>query len=818
MKLSRLFEREKKGKANRVVKLLSNKQTNKTRTPTLNDKWNQCKQATTRSNWTIGTSVECWSNTHKHWFPAEIIGVRAHTPDGSNNQEEWLTLQWRVDNNGQSQVMSKEVGRNSIWVRYRYPDLEDELVTSFVSAVTRLRSPSKQNKATQNNNNSLQDLSVGQMMVGENEMVKSDDDDSNSSENGEMEQRTENGMDQEKEKEKEKEKQRQKQKDKDKDKEKEKLSQQQNSKGAIEQSKNRNSNENTINGKRQESEIKKSKSILSQSTAESVHSTPNERPPGSHNRAGEASQSASETSEPTPRVGTQLLQKITTLETEAQMREQQLQSEEDSTTVMLKELELKNHAIVELERKLKKSQDKMSCMKDHIKKQSQNLNLNQSNPTLESPRDFSTEISEDDRKSSHSSNKNTQKVSQKYEILQQRNKSLRKENTVLKEKLKETEIALKLKENQLSVNICAYCVYVAVKQMNDDSNSSKSQNNDPNPSEKKAASSKRLNQESEKDPDDMMSIWQVKQRKFYQQIDQLRKELESVQNQKLTLSLSNQRLQQECNTEQEVNKAIGDYAKRALTNIELLQKRVFYIQQCCTEGAIDRGTLSKHLATLKSELLLLQNNLNDITSAKSKSRSRGRFFDQSFKVPPIESGSEDVSPEVNYKEQENINKETRKNTTHLRDNDDCDEEDEHNEDGDELRNEDDDDDTEEEDCNDGTLQNSANYKTGQHGHKHYQQTSNAAPRVKKGHGNNAAALDYPVELSQKSSVSEELPRPPITKNGGSSRMLHNIVRGEPNIATSSIGTVWCVPLLNYWLVSYSEKEMRQTHSKKGKHK
>ncbi|ETO26919.1 hypothetical protein RFI_10222 [Reticulomyxa filosa] len=123
-----------------------------------------------------------------------------------------------------------------------------------------------------------------------------------------------------------------------------------------------------------------------------------------------------------------------------------------------------------------------------------------------------------------------------------------------------------------------------------------------------------------------MSVWQLKQRKLYQQIEQLSKELESVQNQKLALSLSTQKFRQEYITQQEFNKAMVDYIKRALINSQLLQDTILSIRQKCVDPnvSVKNADLLKQLLKLEVEVLALKNNLDDAIVEKNKGKGGTR--------------------------------------------------------------------------------------------------------------------------------------------------------------------------------------------------
>lgn len=112
-----------------------------------------------RSSWKTNSKVECFSNSHKKWFNATVVSQVRYTHDN----EDWLKIQWNVNNRSTidklksqikklkkenniekvrsledtlndtplQQVMSKEVGRSSIWIRHRYSNLSKEKVCSY---------------------------------------------------------------------------------------------------------------------------------------------------------------------------------------------------------------------------------------------------------------------------------------------------------------------------------------------------------------------------------------------------------------------------------------------------------------------------------------------------------------------------------------------------------------------------------------------------------------------------------------------------------------------------------------------------------------
>ena len=100
-----------------------------------------------RDEWSSGSKVECFSNSQKRWYKATVVDVIRYPDD----KEDWLKIQWSLDvssaNNNHSkqqstgpnstpssqnsntpQIMSKEVGRSSIWIRHRYPSFKNESV------------------------------------------------------------------------------------------------------------------------------------------------------------------------------------------------------------------------------------------------------------------------------------------------------------------------------------------------------------------------------------------------------------------------------------------------------------------------------------------------------------------------------------------------------------------------------------------------------------------------------------------------------------------------------------------------------------------
>jgi len=102
-----------------------------------------------RSDWRTGSKVECFSNSQKRWYKATVVEVIRHAED----KEDWLKIQWSLDlspsiaNSAVSsaadspqmhcpasspQIMHKQVPRSSIWIRHRYPLMQniDEFANS----------------------------------------------------------------------------------------------------------------------------------------------------------------------------------------------------------------------------------------------------------------------------------------------------------------------------------------------------------------------------------------------------------------------------------------------------------------------------------------------------------------------------------------------------------------------------------------------------------------------------------------------------------------------------------------------------------------
>ncbi|ETO21614.1 hypothetical protein RFI_15588 [Reticulomyxa filosa] len=137
----------------------------------------------------------------------------------------------------------------------------------------------------------------------------------------------------------------------------------------------------------------------------------------------------------------------------------------------------------------------------------------------------------------------------------------------------------------------------------------------------------------------MISIWQSKQRKLYQQIDHLRKELESVQTQKLALDLANQKLRHAVSAEQDLNNTIGDHVNQAHANCKLLQALVKCIRdRCVRTSKWQSNALSTYVFHLESELFALANVLNAIALEKVKTTGSRRcltLFSSQMSDTPI---------------------------------------------------------------------------------------------------------------------------------------------------------------------------------------
>lgn len=93
-----------------------------------------------RNEWSSGCKVECFSNSQKRWYKATVVDVIRYPDD----KEDWLKIQWSLDlssssnphtptspNSNTPQIMSKEVGRSSIWIRHRYHSLKNQSVSFF---------------------------------------------------------------------------------------------------------------------------------------------------------------------------------------------------------------------------------------------------------------------------------------------------------------------------------------------------------------------------------------------------------------------------------------------------------------------------------------------------------------------------------------------------------------------------------------------------------------------------------------------------------------------------------------------------------------
>ncbi|ETO26918.1 hypothetical protein RFI_10221 [Reticulomyxa filosa] len=402
----------------------------------------------------------------------KIINCSTTSEEG---KRKWLKLQWRMENAaGQSQLMSKELARFSFWVRYRYPSLEDELPPGIVFADEVNEHAGEDREGSVN---------------------------ADANENEEREEHEQVDEDKEQEIQANREKDmnlsmptKNEQKNVEHDDVISKPLAQINGNDNVTNNGNANSNGTPLpNGNTPNEQL--CTPITATSAANHFHN---------HNHQSICIDTKSEQFDPlvmqtTPQTShaefivptdwknekSKLLEKIAALETEIEMKDQQIQNEEETSEVLLKELELKKHTIVELERELYRLREKITCLKEHIKKQSQANGIAVADATATTDaidavagasasagagaattadangdarpiKESFTEMSEDDRKSSHSSliknNKTIRFVdfcvcdnALIQQIVQQSNKMLREENKTLKEKLKETETSLKLK-------------------------------------------------------------------------------------------------------------------------------------------------------------------------------------------------------------------------------------------------------------------------------------------------------------------------------------------------------------------------------------
>ncbi|ETO20436.1 hypothetical protein RFI_16781, partial [Reticulomyxa filosa] len=281
--------------------------------------------------------------------------------------------------------------------------------------------------------------------------------------------------------------------------------------------------------------------------------------------------------------------------TDVEMKEKQLQSEEETSGELLRDLERKKHTIGELKSELKRMRAKNSSLREHIKKHSQG----QPGHALAfgSAKGSSVELTEEDRKSSQSSLRYNNKTSRKYQMIQQSNKLLRDENTSLKSKLSEMEALMKL-NNKLGKTEPSYSAVQSSSPPLDDTG---------------------------KEAEDIVSMWKIRQCKLNENIDSLQKKVDSLENQKLTLNITNQRLKQEHGTEQELNKMISGHVKRAQANVEMLQTIASQIREkCAVLAAPHLPALARYFERLDSEILALQTNLTNAMSEKSKGTNSRR--------------------------------------------------------------------------------------------------------------------------------------------------------------------------------------------------
>eukprot|EP01083_Nonionella_stella_P136144 414110_1 len=105
-----------------------------------------------RSDWAKESKVEIFSNSQKQWFKATVVD------DNVDKTVNWIKVQWRLDKGKSSpsssipnapEVFSKEVARDSIWIRHRYPSMKHDAPPNVSS------SKHTQNKAQLSNIQSI---------------------------------------------------------------------------------------------------------------------------------------------------------------------------------------------------------------------------------------------------------------------------------------------------------------------------------------------------------------------------------------------------------------------------------------------------------------------------------------------------------------------------------------------------------------------------------------------------------------------------------------------------------------------------------------
>ena len=80
-----------------------------------------------RADWTIGSQVECFSESRGRWYLATVVNVIREDAD----TEDWLELRWLIEHSPtERQVYGKELLRSSELIRHRYPHQESEPTVS----------------------------------------------------------------------------------------------------------------------------------------------------------------------------------------------------------------------------------------------------------------------------------------------------------------------------------------------------------------------------------------------------------------------------------------------------------------------------------------------------------------------------------------------------------------------------------------------------------------------------------------------------------------------------------------------------------------
>ena len=81
-------------------------------------------QYPSRDEWKSGSKVECFSHSQNRWYNAIVTDVKRYI----NDKEDWLSIEWSTNNDGNHQIMSKPVVRSATWIRHRYPSSQIDSV------------------------------------------------------------------------------------------------------------------------------------------------------------------------------------------------------------------------------------------------------------------------------------------------------------------------------------------------------------------------------------------------------------------------------------------------------------------------------------------------------------------------------------------------------------------------------------------------------------------------------------------------------------------------------------------------------------------